>query len=486
MEKMASAGGRIRGRIYPHQRDANMTGTILGDSIELDTQYVQTMNVTASHGLVPSTKRGHRNRIQHVYTAWAVLFPAYYLIGVRDLSAEELNDPANFFHKNKKELVYDGLNVKFLLAFLATKKKKTNGQMNGYENIRKYWDAIQYGAKEASISLPVTFYQAKEKFLSAYKKEVAAAKVKGEVDEQEADPIPMSPFALMCRWAVGEGNIFVWAWSILQWNLMGRSVNVEPLNLRNIKVYEDHIQFLYTTNKCDKAGEKVTTKNVYANRMNPFICSFLSLGIYVSLNAERFKVSEYLFRKTTAEEDKLASSGYCSQLKEMFNRHGQEVSNHIRLPHANAHGLRKGGSTYATSGTTAPPSITAVARRGEWSMGKVLDVYWQCSEIGDHYLGRVLAGLNSLSPSFDIMPPHFKCEDPLSDPHIREAMQMMYGPILKMWKDTQQDPEFLLLRLLASVVYHMEWIKSIARTSSTHPFNSIPLMFASPELVVAL
>lgn len=30
---MASAGGRIRGRIYPHQRDANMTGTILGDSI---------------------------------------------------------------------------------------------------------------------------------------------------------------------------------------------------------------------------------------------------------------------------------------------------------------------------------------------------------------------------------------------------------------------------------------------------------------------
>ena len=56
-------------------------------------------------------------------------------------------------------------------------------------------------------------------------------------------------------------------------------------------------------------------------------------------------------------------------------------------------------------------------------MEKVLDVYWHCSEIGDHYLGRVLAGLNALSPDFIIIPPHFKCEDPLSNPHIREAMK---------------------------------------------------------------
>ena len=114
--------------------------------------------------------------------------------------------------------------------------------------------------------------------------------------------------------------------------------------------------------------------------------------------------SPNMYSKKTSEGRKIASGGYTSQLKEMLTRHAQEVANYIRIPHANAHGWQKGGATYDNSGTTAPPSLTAVAKRGEWSMGKVMGVYWQCSEIGDHYLGRVLAGLNALKPSFDIMP----------------------------------------------------------------------------------
>ena len=84
------------------------------------------------------------------------------------------------------------------------------------------------------------------------------------------------------------------------------------------------------------------------------------------------------------------------------------------------------------------------------------------------------------------MPPHFKCEDPMTNPHICEAMQLMYGPIRTIWNGTQQDPEYLLLRVLASVVYHFDWIKVTARNgNSDHPFHSIPLMFY-PKLVVEL
>ena len=77
----------------------------------------------------------------------------------------------------------------------------------------------------------------------------------------------------------------------------------------------------------------------------------------------------------------------------------------------------------------ALPPIPSVARRGEWSMGKVIDVYWHFSEPGDNYLGRVLAGLNALSPEFNVLPPHFDMESPLDDPYICEAMELMFGPI---------------------------------------------------------
>ena len=42
------------------------------------------------------------------------------------------------------------------------------------------------------------------------------------------------------------------------------------------------------------------------------------------------------------------------------------------------HGVRKGSTV--RSGTAMPVSFSSVAARGEWSMGKVLDVYWAHEE----------------------------------------------------------------------------------------------------------
>lgn len=59
----------------------------------------------------------------------------------------------------------------------------------------------------------------------------------------------------------------------------------------------------------------------------------------------------------------------------------------------NAYGLRKGPATQATSGTTHAPVVpTSVAHQGDWSMGKVFDIYWRFLPQGDHYLGQVLSG----------------------------------------------------------------------------------------------
>ena len=100
-------------------------------------------------------------------------------------------------------------------------------------------------------------------------------------------------------------------------------------------------------------------------------------------------------------------------------------------------------------------------------------------------MGRVLACLNALKPTFNVLPPHFDLENPLKNDDVGEAMSLMYGPIIDRWENTPMDPTGLLLRLLASVIYHFDWIKMIAHKRIDHPFNAIPLMFC-PEIVSSL
>lgn len=96
-----------------------------------------------------------------------------------------------------------------------------------------------------------------------------------------------------------------------------------------------------------------------------------------------------------------------------------------------------------------------------------------------------MAGLDAMLPTFSILPPHCVNPDPMEHTEIGEAIYMMYGPILSRWANTPHDPTGWLLRVLASVIYHFDWIQKIANTCTDHSFNSIPLMFC-PDIVRAL
>ena len=120
--------------------------------------------------------------------------------------------------------------------------------------------------------------------------------------------------------------------------------------------------------------------------------------------------------------------------------------------------------------------VSSIAARGEWTMGKVLDLYFQFAEPGDHYLGRVLVGLDVNSPNFAALPPHFITDDPMSNEAIREAMSSMYAVVLQKHARTNSDPMALLLRVLPSVIYHSDWIMDQVRQNLGHPFSAIPLL----------
>ena len=183
------------GRIHPHERDVD-NAPIIGASITANESHVITMHDTESHDVLDATRQGHRNRIKHVYEFYAKEYPDYAALGVRELAETDFADATKYWHKNKSDLVYRGFNVLLFKAFLTTKINKANGKVCSYPQIRKYFDAVLYGAKESKELLPHDFYSDMDKFLKSFRKQTAKAKKNGELDESEADPIPWSLYAV--------------------------------------------------------------------------------------------------------------------------------------------------------------------------------------------------------------------------------------------------------------------------------------------------
>ena len=118
--------------------------------------------------------------------------------------------------------------------------------------MRKWYVAILFGARTVNIELSWEYTNGMNNFIGSYKKEHAEASNNGKVDEKSADPISYSLFRLILKWAIETGNIFVWVWTILQWNLMARSISIDPLVLHNITISEDLFVFCHDSTKSDK------------------------------------------------------------------------------------------------------------------------------------------------------------------------------------------------------------------------------------------
>ena len=66
----------------------------------------------------------------------------------------------------------------------------------------------------------VLLYEEMDKYLASYKKLVISAKKKGAVDETSADPITVTLYHAILGWAIEANNVFVWFWTLSQWNCM--------------------------------------------------------------------------------------------------------------------------------------------------------------------------------------------------------------------------------------------------------------------------
>ena len=193
---------------------------MLGDDVEIETEHQELVRNTEKLEINARLQNEYRNRIAHIYKFLEEKYPEYYKVGVQVLTEEEKVSIDQHWNRNDRDLVYSGLNVKFIKAFLAHAKTKKNGKICLNSNIRKYKDAILWGSSQAKSPLPSSFYDEIDRFLKSFKKETKKAAKDGLLDEKEADPISWTLFKLILKWAIEAGSLLIWTFSLLQWNYM--------------------------------------------------------------------------------------------------------------------------------------------------------------------------------------------------------------------------------------------------------------------------
>ena len=439
--------------------------------MELQEGHQEAVTDTQSNDKKLKTKREARNKLKLIIKFLENNYPDYYDAGVVEITDEQKNDREFFAHTNTHDLVYTGINVRMIKACLATLKVKENGKLRSFKDLSKFHGAIKFGSEKANQPLPPEYYSQMDRFLAAYKKETRKAAQDGNLDEEESDPVPYPLYCNFCEWSISAGNVFLWAYTVSQWNCIARSVSIDPLGLHNFTpgAGGDSIKCTYDLSKSDQEGKKVSPKNIYANPFDPRVSWNLAMGCWICISQDSFADTERIFLNEGANEGS-ASSRYCSQLGELLKDKVDVVREFLRPDHCNPHGNRKGAATHITTATTCPAPIPSVAARGEWSIGQVLDLYWQFGDPGDCYAGRSLAGLDPDSPSFAALPPHFV--QGMENEYIKEAMELCFGTVLEFHPDTT----WMLLRLLASMVHEREYLNHVRAIVPNHPFTGIPIL----------
>ena len=186
----------------------NNTEGILGNDIQLTNAHGSSLRETEDYSKKARTVEDLCNRLKRM-TEWIKEnYPQYHQVGVVPLSAEQKADRKKY-HRQEEDFIYKQLNVKMIQAFMSANKFKpgTTNQY-GFVHIRKYHNAIQYGAMRAGESLPEQYTVEMTRYLNSSKKEKNQAKKDGQLDEKEADPISFSLYSSICEAAIKLGDIF--------------------------------------------------------------------------------------------------------------------------------------------------------------------------------------------------------------------------------------------------------------------------------------
>ena len=253
-------------------------------------------------------------------------------------------------------------------------------------------------------------------------------------------------------------SAFAWAYLLLCWNLMARSDNIQMLLFEHIWWENDGMSVQFIKTKTDSNGSKTDPKKVYANPHKPHICPVLALGVYVFTTGARENCS-----KANVWGNSGASSRFSKWLKVLLVAGAEMLSAMcIIIDDIGTHSFRKGIATYL-SGMVGGPSPVNIYLRAGWSLGNQKR-YILAGGGGDELCGRAATGLNINLEEFACLPPHFNLDDgPILSAEEWEGVFPNYHSAPATFKQ-------VLPFLLASVLYHREWLNE--NLPASHPLRS--------------
>jgi hypothetical protein len=463
-----------------HENGANDNVITLDEAVVLNPEHAAALKETQTYTRQVRCIRDHNRRISSMIDWIREHYPTFFESMCRPLTDAEKAE-GDTYYQATHDFVYERLDPTLIQGFISCRKVKYVDEdganiIYSYDHLRRYKDAVIYGSKRAKKPLSSNFHLSIKDFLDTLKKENQQFKKKGQVDETESDPICAPLYKEIAGCAVRKGYIQAWVFTVLQWNCMARSKNIDGLTWNCFGLGKDCITIKFWDTKSDPKGEKCTPKHCFSNPFDHRICVTTALGAFLSINDEKFaNKKDTIFLNKDARSGN-AKHAYVEQINKVLDELGDLLWQWVRPGHIKDHGFRKGAATECTAGTTCAPSPSAVAQRGEWSIGKVFDIYWLFAEAGDQYCGRILAGLDSMSTTFDALPPHFVVG--MEDERIVSALKKNFHYIYKMGDENEEfaNVKNLLLRCLASLVHHSDALIKEASNHSSHPFWKIPML----------
>jgi hypothetical protein len=153
--KMAQQQG---GCIQPFERETDDSVSILGADLKIQVAHSQGVRNTEQRGLVVRTKQNYRNWIKEMYVFFSLNYKDYYNVVVQKHSEDDCVSLDLFHYMNTHNLIYTGINVGMVKAFLMHKKQKGNGNTHSHVQVCKYHNTFLWSLQQAKQLLPRAYY----------------------------------------------------------------------------------------------------------------------------------------------------------------------------------------------------------------------------------------------------------------------------------------------------------------------------------------
>lgn len=318
--------------------------------------------------------------------------------------------------------------------------------------LKTYRSALVYLYQESRIPIPAHITERLSTVYKGVSHKDAELREKGfgKVDVGK-EPMPFSLYCQVMKYLMASKKAkYRWAAAlmVLQWNTCSRSVNTASIHVSHLSWAADSLLVHFSRSKTDRGGTKPKHKaHIFANPVNPAICSLLNLALYLIEHGE--SNDEFLFPGGKQEErygDILREIWRIPEITEALDKHG------LKPEQMGTRSIRKGAATYGCGGSPQGVGIISMCIRAAWQIGSVLQRYLHHESAGDCVAGRTLAGLPPDTPEFALLPPHFPTDLAGVDDLVKEWFPS------QLWLRINMRP---ILRICcAQVVYHYDFLKA--------------------------